>query len=139
MSQVAEQPTTNVELWRKYREAFREFTRRANAVQLLKENADPARALIDDALMELEMARLRYNNCRDALACALLPDTNLSAGVSQNGGRQDYVGHVREIADLLWNLENRREGRADEDWYRAERIVRSAAATTPEIAEFTAA
>ena len=134
MSLVAEQPTTNVELWRKYREAFREFTRRANAVQLVKENADPARALIDDALMELEMARLRYNNCRDALACALLPGSNLSVGMPQ-----DHIGNIREIADLLWNLENRREGRADEDWYRAERIVRSAASTKLEIAEFTAA
>lgn len=118
-------PSTNVRLWREYRRAFEEFARKARIVQSLKESARPARASIDDALLELERARLDYNNCRDALAAALRPNSNL-APVSSG----DHVGHIRELARLLWDFENRRDGRADDDWYRAEKIVRSAAAET---------
>ena len=76
-------------------------------------------------MLELERARLHYNNCRDALAAALRPGSNLAPMASG-----DHVGHIRELARLLWDFENRRDGRADEDWYRAEKIVRSAAAET---------
>ena len=116
-------PSTNVALWREYRRAFEEFARRARIVQSLKESAGQASASIDDALLELERARLYYNNRRDALAAAMLPDSNLAPIVSDG-----HVAHIREFAQLLWDFENRREGRADDDWYRAERIVRSAAA-----------
>lgn len=119
-------PSTNVPLWREYRRAFEEFARKARIVQSLKESAGPARASIDDALLELERARLYYNNRRDALAAAMLPGSNLAPLVSDG-----HVGHIREFAQLLWDFENRREGRADDDWYRAERIVRSAAAEMP--------
>jgi hypothetical protein len=125
MNVVADQPSTNVSLWREYRQAFREFARKAQSVQLLREAPDPARTLMDDALVELERARLRYNNCRDALASALLPDSILASAPSR-----ESVEHVREFAKLLWDFEDRREGRADDDWYRAEKIVRSAAAET---------
>jgi hypothetical protein len=36
------------------------------------------------------------------------------------------IDHIREIAELLWECEGRREGRADEDWYRAQEILRRA-------------
>jgi hypothetical protein len=36
---------------------------------------------------------------------------------------------VRRIAELLWEFDDRRDGRADENWRRAEEIVRSAMAT----------
>jgi len=118
-------PSTNVALWREYRRAFEEFARKARIVQSLKEGAGPAPASIDDALLELERARLHYNNCRDALAAALRPGSNLAPMASGH-----HVGHIRELARLLWDFENRRDGRADDDWYRAEKIVRSAAAET---------
>ena len=125
MNVVAEHPSTNVALWREYRQAFAEFARKARTVQSLKENAGPARASIDDALIELERARLYHNNCRDTLAAALLPNSNLASPAPR-----DQSGHIREFAQLLWDLEDRRDGRADDDWYRAEKIVRSAAAET---------
>ncbi|HMJ61815.1 MAG TPA: hypothetical protein VK493_08635, partial [Bryobacteraceae bacterium] len=75
MSVVAKQPSTNVSLWREYRQAFQEFARKAQSVQSLKEALDPAGASIDNALLELERARLYHNDCRDALASALLPDS----------------------------------------------------------------
>ena len=125
MSVVAEQPSTNVSLWREYRQAFQEFARKAQNVQSLKEALDPAGASIDNALLELERARLYYNDCRDALAAALLPDSKLASTAPR-----EHVQHIRELAQLLWDFENRREGRADDDWYRAEKIVRSAVAQT---------
>jgi hypothetical protein len=126
MSVVAELPSTNVSLWREYRQAFREFARKAQSVQSLKEAPEPARASIDDALLELERARLHYNDCRDALASALRPDSQLASAPPR-----EHVQHIREFARLLWDFEDRRDGRADDDWYRAEKIVRSAAAETP--------
>jgi hypothetical protein len=125
MNAVAEQASPNAALWREYRLAFKEFARKAQIVQLLKESAGPARVSIDDALVELERARLHYNNCRDALASALLPDSRLASPAPR-----DPVEHIREFAQLLWDFEDRRDGRAEDDWYRAEKIVRSAAAET---------
>jgi Protein of unknown function (DUF2934) len=125
MSVVAEQPSTNVSLWREYRQAFREFARKAQSVQALREAPEPARASIDNALLELERARLHYNDCRDALAAALRPDSQIASAPPR-----EHVQHIREFARLLWDFEDRRDGRADDDWYRAERIVRSAAAQT---------
>jgi iron uptake system EfeUOB component EfeO/EfeM len=125
MSVVAQLPSTNVSLWREYRLAFQEFARKAQSVQSLKDALNPARASIDDALIDLERARLHYNNCRDALASALLPNSKLAFAAPR-----EHVQHIREFAQLLWDLDDRRDGRADDDWYRAEKIVRSAAATT---------
>ena len=79
MNLVAEHPSTNVALWREYRQAFAEFARKARTVQSLKEAARPLRASIDDALIELERARLHHNNRRDTLAAALLPNSNLAS------------------------------------------------------------
>lgn len=123
MSVVAQLPSTNVGLWREYRQAFQEFARKAQSVQSLRDALNPARASIDDALIELERARLHYNNCRDALASALLPNSKLAFA-----SPREHVQHIREFAQLLWDFEDRRDGRADDDWYRAEKIVRSAAA-----------
>jgi hypothetical protein len=80
---------------------------------------------MDDALLELERARLYHNQCRDALAAALRPDSQLASAPPR-----EHVQHIRELARLLWDFEDRRDGRADDDWYRAEKIVRSATAET---------
>jgi len=130
MSILAKLPSTNVALWREYRVAFAQFASSARIVQALKESTGPARASIDDALLDLERARLHYNDRRDALAAALLPNSNLAAPAPRDHAGYDHVGHIREFAQLLWDLEDRRDGRADDDWYRAEKIVRSAVAQT---------
>lgn len=54
-------PSTNVALWREYRRAFEEFARKARIVQSLKEGAGPARASIDDALLELGKWKVNQN------------------------------------------------------------------------------
>ena len=85
-------------------------------------NAD--RQAIDGALLELEKARVEYNHRRDALAEKLLPVLGSSASDSV----QPQANRVSEVAQLRWELEGRPEGSAEEDWYRAEEIVRSARA-----------
>lgn len=53
--------------------AFVEFSHRARALQELQAQPEPDPAAIDDALRDLDKARLLYNDCRDALAAEFLP------------------------------------------------------------------
>jgi hypothetical protein len=118
---------SNADLWRDYREAFGEFARKARNIQALKANRTPARAAVDRALLELVSSHLDYNRCRDALACALLARSHRDVDLSSVPVLPcERIDHVSEIAELLWECEGRREGQADEDWYRAEEIIRRA-------------
>lgn len=84
---------------------------------------------MDIALLELEQARVVHNRCRDALVQHLLPPSAhefFPAVVPDSP--QAYSNHVKEIAELLWEGAGRPNGTADDDWRRAEQIVRSAAA-----------
>jgi hypothetical protein len=117
------------ELWRAYREAFQEFARRVEQLESLKATGNAARTSVDSALLELERARVHYRQSRDALASVLLSGRPLRFAEVQSSARpRDENQRVREIAQLLWEFEARREGFADDDWYRAEQIVRSARA-----------
>jgi len=82
------------------------------------------RQAIDAALLELEKSRVEYNHRRDAVAQTLLP----MLGSSSSDAVQPRTNRVSELAQLRWELEGRPEGTADEDWYRAEEIVRRAEA-----------
>lgn len=116
-------------LWREYREAFQDFARAVENIASLKAHTNPAQTSIEMALLELERAHVRYDNCRDTLAAALLSGSlNNSLARPAPALPQEPIERVREIAELLWELEDRREGRADEDWFRAEQIIRRAAA-----------
>ena len=77
--------------------------------------------------MEQEKAHLRYNESRDALATALLAGSAYSNSLKQSldAPRED-TQRVKEIAELLWEFENKRDGKADEDWFHAEKIIRRA-------------
>ena len=76
---------------------------------------------IDVALLDLEKARVNYNQHRDILAQVLssseLPDST-----------EPHSERVSEIARLRWELAGKPEGTDDENWYRAEDIVRRATA-----------
>jgi hypothetical protein len=133
MGIAGEQASGKLDLWREYRLAFQEFARKVENIESLKANASSGPTSIEMALLELERARVRYNNCRDALAAALLSGSprefrSGSASVSP----RPHTERIREIAELIWAFENKREGRADEDWFRAEKIIRCAAESTPE-------
>jgi len=109
-----------------YRSAFEDFSRRAQKVQLLTEHPNGDREAFEKALLDLEKAHLAYNEARDALVQSLLP-TSVPAPPTQ---RQDHLHDVQTIAELLWESAGRPTGTAEEDWRRAEAIVKCAVAAT---------
>ena len=82
--------------------------------------SNPEWQAIDRALLELEKARVNYNHQRDVLAQLLLSFPVRRA--------PDSTSRVREIAELRWELAGKPEGTDEENWYRAEEIVRRATA-----------
>jgi Protein of unknown function (DUF2934) len=129
MSTAEVQVYGKAELWRAYREAFREFARRVDELESLKTNGNVNRTSVEIALLELERARVHYRQSRNALASVLLAGRASKFAEDPSSARpQDDNQRVREIAQLLWEFEARREGFAADDWYRAEEIIRSARA-----------
>jgi Protein of unknown function (DUF2934) len=108
-----------------YRSAFEDFSRKAQQVQFLAEHPDGDQTAFETALLELEKAHLAYNSARDAFVRTLLP----IAARTQPDQRQDHVEDVQAIAELLWESAGRPTGTAEEDWRRAEAIVKSAVAS----------
>jgi len=65
---------------------------------------------------------VNYNHQRDLLAQQLLSSSRLP------DSNQPSANRVREIAELRWELAGKPEGSDEENWYRAEEIVRLAQA-----------
>ena len=105
-----------------YRNAFAEFARRSRQARALMAAANPDWQAIDAALLDLEKARLNYNQQRDILAQQLLRSSELPDSIESESDR------VREIAQLRWELAGQPEGTDQENWYHAEEIVRRATA-----------
>jgi hypothetical protein len=74
----------------------------------------------------VEKARAVYDGCRDALAQQLLPPSE-SANLPFEDPPEAKTERVKSIAELLWESAGRPEGTADEDWRKAEEIVKRAA------------
>jgi hypothetical protein len=112
-----------------YERAFQEFSERVRALQCLTLHPSPNAAAINLALLELEKAHWVYDRCRDALAVELLPASLRGAlRHMEPNSAEVYEDRVRAVARLLWESVGRPEGTADDDWDRAEQIVRRAAA-----------
>ena len=69
----------------------------------------------------MEIAKEDYNSARDALFSEMVPHAN---GRVSHAREHPSEQEVRELAELLWELEGRPEGSALDDWYRAENIYR---------------
>lgn len=110
------------ELFSDYRNAFAEFARKTRQARALMAASNPDWQAIDAALLELEKARVNYNHRRDMLAQQLLSFSQFPESIQAQPNR------VREIAELRWELAGKPEGTDDENWYRAEDIVRRATA-----------
>jgi Protein of unknown function (DUF2934) len=108
-----------------YRAAFEDFSRKAEHVQWLAAQQNSDKKAFETALFELERAHLAYNHARDAFFGSFLP---LSAQIPPADG-QDYTGDVPTLAELIWESAGRPDGTAQEDWRRAEAIVKCAVAT----------
>jgi hypothetical protein len=106
-----------------YRAAFAEFADKVRQARALVAASNPDWPAIDAALLEVEKARLSYESRRDMVAQKLL---NSPEPVSDGG--QPLAIRVSEIAELRWELAGKPEGTDDENWYRAEDIVRRATA-----------
>lgn len=115
-----------------YRSAFEDFSRKAQQVQSLTEHPTGDRKAFEAALLELEKAHLAYNSARDAFVRTLLPISAPAAPGSvkaQPDQKQDHNEDVQAIAELLWESAGRPTGTAEEDWRRAEAIVKNAVAS----------
>jgi hypothetical protein len=106
-----------------YRSAFAAFAQKVRQAQALVAASNPDWQAIDAALLDLEKARVNYNHRRDILT------QELSTSAPQAPLAADSMNtRVREVAELRWELAGKPEGTDDDNWYRAEEIVRTAAA-----------
>jgi len=101
-----------------YRDSFKQYKLEANRLAAVKNTTEA-----EKALLRVEDARVAYNDSRDSLAASLMSAEVRRAFWALPGSfRQDH--RVRNIAELLWELAGKPQGSADDDWYRAERVVR---------------
>ena len=126
MEATATQLSDKQLLSRAYCEAFEQFQREAR--RLAKINArpsyDPTEA--EAALLSVEQARLTYNDTRDTLAAFLMSPEGRQAFWMIPAATRQEIRRVRGLAELFWELAGKPSGTADDDWYRAERVVRHA-------------
>lgn len=115
-------------LGRAYRNAFRQF--QLEAARLAKINAkasyNPAEA--EAALLRVEQARLTYNDTRDTLTAFMLPPQARLAFWAIPAATRQETRRVKGLAELFWELAGKPQGSAEDDWYRAERVVGQALA-----------
>lgn len=114
-----------------YRSAFEDFSRKARRVQFLTEHPTDDPKAFETALLELQKAHLAYDRARDALVQSLLPARIPSSQDHQRPpDTRDHHADIQALAELLWVSAGRPTGTAEEDWRRAEAIVKRAVAAT---------
>jgi hypothetical protein len=126
MSTTGNEKTRKAQALAAYREAFKNFSEKARFIHEMTATRNQDRSLVDAAMLELEKANIVYIERRNTLASFLLPST-----ARDRVGAPDsefYKSQVRRVAELLWEVSGRPLGTANDDWYRAEEIVRSVAA-----------
>ena len=112
----------NRQLFKEYRATWREFSRQLDQLQQLVESG--ARDRIDEALLNVERTRRAHNEARDRLAAHLTGDLVAADEIATNAATEEE--RVRTTARLLWEFSGKPQGTAETDWFRAERLVRSA-------------
>ena len=106
---------------RNYRRSFATLREEVRKIQQLSAGSALDRAAIDAAVLNMEKAWQDYRSSRDILLRQLAPASYDRIARSGNGSTENEVRH---IAELLWELEGKRDGADLDDWYRAENIVR---------------
>src|ERR1051326_4096075 len=128
MSRAQVETLTKLEAWRAYQRAFHYFSERVRSLQALTTYPHSNREAIESTLVQVEKSRLIYDLCRDRMARHFMPSSRRSFMPSRDA-RDATSERVRNIAELLWESAGRPEGTANEDWLRAEEIVRQAGET----------
>lgn len=121
MGQRQSRDSHSTPAWWRYRQAFENFREKVRSVQNLAAVEIHDQATIDSAVLEMEIAKECYKAARDALFLEMIPSQDRRFVASGDGRNEE---DVRELAELLWELEGRPEGSALDDWYRAENIHR---------------
>jgi len=112
-----------------YRRAFHDFSAKVRQVQDLVAYPHPDPAQVETALIELQKAHLVYDKSRDAWVQELFRSPSITRGpIPVPDSAETHIADIRAIAELLWESAGRPEGTAEEDWRRAEDIIRRAAA-----------
>jgi hypothetical protein len=126
MSTTGDERTRKAQALAAYREAFKKFSEKARFIQDITATRNLDRSLVDAAMLELEKAHSVYIERRNTLAYFLSPSTARDRVEAPDS--EFYKSQVRRVAELLWEVSGRPLGTANDDWYRAEEIVRSVAA-----------
>jgi hypothetical protein len=89
------------ELWRAYREAFKEFALRVEELESLKTIVNADRISVNRALLEVKRAHALYRQSRDTLASLLLSRKSSGlAEVQRYTPPLDENPHVRELCSV---------------------------------------
>lgn len=120
--------TEKAQAWAAYRGAFQNFSRKASFVQDLIATRNPDRCTVDAAMLAMEQAHTAYVQRRNTLAYFLLTSPLRDLFRVPAPVAEPNKSDVKRIAELLWEVSGRPLGSADDDWYRAEEIIRSVAA-----------
>ncbi|MGD1072446.1 MAG: DUF2934 domain-containing protein [Bryobacteraceae bacterium] len=117
---------SNRQLFNEYRATWEEFSRQLDELQQFVESG--ARDCIDGALLNVEKARLAHNEARDRLAAHMTGEIKAADQPVTNAVTEEE--RVRTTARLLWEFSGKPHGTAENDWFRAQRLVRSARAAS---------
>jgi hypothetical protein len=110
-----------------YEDAFRELALRVRDWQSLDGKSDLTETAIEDAKEKVEKALAAYRRSRDVLVEFILvsSETSESSALAPvHDDRVDQRARVEALAHQLWESAGRPAGRAEEDWYKAERLIR---------------
>jgi hypothetical protein len=128
MSTTGDERARKAQAWAAYRDAFQNFSGKVRFIQDMTATQNLDRSTVDAAMLELEKAYTAYSERRNTLAYFLLPSTARDLVRVPAPDSASYKSHVRRVAELLWEVSGRPLGTANDDWYRAEEILRSVAA-----------
>jgi hypothetical protein len=112
----------NPKLVEDYRAGWAQYDLSLRELQRAADQGD--HGSLEPLLLSVERAQLNYSAARDRLAAEML-GADIGALASAVADRR-----IHDTAQLLWELSGKPQGTAENDWLRAERIVRHASAAT---------
>ncbi len=128
MTAIQDESSRKPELWQDYRRAFEEFSEKLRRVQSLTRDLRCDRDALETAVLELERARVLYSARRDSLVEQFWPPSTRDVLLTHHAlSRRANENRVKVIAELMWEGAGRPDGTAEDDWLRAEKIIRRAA------------
>jgi hypothetical protein len=88
MGSIVNIHSSKTQAWQAYRVSFKEFSRRARALYILRSQPDADSEALVRALVELDNSRMQYNETRDVLA------SELSSPLERTTGNSAFASHA---------------------------------------------